>query len=83
MSLYSFSEAIKDLDWTSTPDNQSILAVGFAHEVKILAQQRKTYFDNEPNWAVVWSIQIGRSAPSCLERHIEMKPHVQFHAVHN
>ncbi|KAH9064341.1 RAVE protein 1 C terminal-domain-containing protein [Lactarius vividus] len=30
------SEHVNDLDWSSTPDNQSILAVGFAYRVEIL-----------------------------------------------
>jgi hypothetical protein len=54
-------EPINDLDWTSTPDRQSILAIGFAHQVELLSQQRKTYFDDDPGWAVIWKVQIGRS----------------------
>ncbi|KAH7928501.1 hypothetical protein BV22DRAFT_1004629 [Leucogyrophana mollusca] len=57
------AEPINDLDWTSTPDNQSILAVGFAHHVELLCQQRKTYFDDEPGWAMCWTIQIGTLIP--------------------
>jgi hypothetical protein len=60
VSGVSSSETINDLDWTSTPDNQSILAVGFAHRVELLSQHCKTYFDDDPNWAVVWKIEIGR-----------------------
>jgi hypothetical protein len=58
--LYSTEEPINDLDWTSTPDNQSILAVGRAHEIELLCQQRKTYFDDGPGWSICWKIQIGR-----------------------
>jgi hypothetical protein len=60
VSGVSSSEHINDLDWTSTPDNQSILAIGFVHRVELLSQQCKTYFDDDPNWAVVWKIEIGR-----------------------
>ena len=79
----SSSEPINDLDWTSTPDKESILAVGFTHQVQILAQQRKTYFDDNHNWAVVYKIQIGRSVPA-----IEILDEVdvllaQFHSVPN
>ncbi len=34
---------IQDLDWTSTPDSQSILAVGFPHRVLLLSQMRFDY----------------------------------------
>ena len=30
---YGQNHTIRDLDWTSTPDSQSILAVGFQHRV--------------------------------------------------
>ncbi|KAK0464982.1 RAVE protein 1 C terminal-domain-containing protein [Desarmillaria tabescens] len=53
-----FSEPINDLDWTSTPDMQSILAVGFLHHVELLCQQRMTYFDEGPGWAICWKIDI-------------------------
>ncbi|OAX44398.1 hypothetical protein K503DRAFT_383768 [Rhizopogon vinicolor AM-OR11-026] len=56
--VFSTSEPINDLDWTSTPDNQSILAVGFTHHVELLCQQRKTYFDDDPAWAICWKVDI-------------------------
>jgi len=52
------SETILDLDWSSTPDMQSILAVGYAHRVDILCQQRMTYFDEGPGWALCRTIDI-------------------------
>lgn len=52
------SEQVNDLDWSSTPDNQSILAVGFSYRVEILCQQRMTYFDEGPGWGVIKSIEI-------------------------
>ncbi|KAG2150167.1 RAVE protein 1 C terminal-domain-containing protein [Suillus cothurnatus] len=56
--IFSTSEHISDLDWTSTPDNQSILAVGFTHHVELLCQQRKTYFNDEPAWIICWKVDI-------------------------
>ncbi|KAF9029279.1 WD repeat-containing protein [Hymenopellis radicata] len=58
-----FSEPIRDLDWTSTPDMQSILAVGFDHHVDLLCQQRMTYFDPGPGWSICWKIDIQASIP--------------------
>lgn len=55
-----FSDTITDLDWTCTPDMQSILAVGFHHHVELLCQQRMTYFDEGPGWAICWKIDISR-----------------------
>lgn len=59
-SCLSAAEPIHDLDWSSTPDNQSILAVGFTHHIELLCQQRKTYFDNEPGWVICWKVDIGK-----------------------
>ncbi|KAI9445323.1 RAVE protein 1 C terminal-domain-containing protein [Lactarius indigo] len=57
------SERVNDLDWSSTPDNQSILAVGFAYRVEILCQQRMTYFDEGPGWGVIKSIDVENLLP--------------------
>ena len=54
---------IQDLDWTSTPDDQSILAVGFPHRVMILAQIRYDYLDRGPAWAPIREIYIRESTP--------------------
>ncbi|KAJ7071176.1 RAVE protein 1 C terminal-domain-containing protein [Mycena amicta] len=59
----TFSEAINDLDWNSTPDMQSILAVGFLHRVELLCQQRSTYFDGGPGWSQCWTVEIGLFIP--------------------
>ncbi|KAL1677484.1 RAVE protein 1 C terminal-domain-containing protein [Schizophyllum commune] len=58
-----FDQAINDLDWTATPDMQSILAVGFLHHVELLCQQRMTYFDEGPGWAMCWRVDIGSFIP--------------------
>ncbi|KIY70161.1 hypothetical protein CYLTODRAFT_348194 [Cylindrobasidium torrendii FP15055 ss-10] len=60
---FVFSEAINDLDWTSTPDMQSILAVGFKHHVELLCQQRSTYFDPGVGWAICWKIDLSGTVP--------------------
>lgn len=54
----SLSDPIQDLDWTSTPDTQSILAVGFTRRVELLCQQRLTYFDAGPGWSTCAIIDI-------------------------
>ncbi|KAJ7783622.1 RAVE protein 1 C terminal-domain-containing protein [Mycena maculata] len=58
-----FSDSINDLDWTATPDTQSILAVGFLHHVELLCQQRSTYFDEGPGWTKCWTVEIGSFIP--------------------
>ncbi|RXW19520.1 hypothetical protein EST38_g6323 [Candolleomyces aberdarensis] len=49
---------ILDLDWSSTSDSQSILAVGYSRHVDILCQQRMTYFEEGPGWALCHRIDI-------------------------
>lgn len=51
-----FETAIQDLDWASTPDNQSILAVGFSNRVLVYTQLRYDYLDARPSWAVIREI---------------------------
>nr|GAT47823.1 WD repeat protein [Mycena chlorophos] len=58
-----FSESVNDLDWSSTPDMQSILAVGFLRHVELLCQQRSTYFDGGPGWIKCWKVEIGSLMP--------------------
>ncbi|KAF8973548.1 WD repeat-containing protein [Flammula alnicola] len=58
-----YSELILDLDWSSTPDMQSILAVGYAHRVDILCQQRMTYFAEDPGWGLCRTIDISGFTP--------------------
>ena len=59
-ALPSSSDPIIDLDWTSTPDAQSILAIGYAHHVELLAQQRMTYYDDTPGWGRCHTIDMRR-----------------------
>ncbi|QRW12027.1 RAV1-regulator of (H+)-ATPase in vacuolar membrane-like protein [Ceratobasidium sp. AG-Ba] len=60
-----FDEPIQDLDWTSTPapQPQSILAIGFAHHLILLCQQRLTYFDDETAWREFGRIELSHLTP--------------------
>jgi hypothetical protein len=60
----SIAEPINDFDWTSTGDAQSILAIGYAHHVILLCQQRMTYFDQEPAWGIFGKIEISQCVES-------------------
>ncbi|RDL37231.1 WD40 repeat-like protein [Venustampulla echinocandica] len=60
---YESHESIRDLDWTSTPDDQSILAVGFQHRVLLLAQMRYDYFNKGPAWAAIREFNIRDLTP--------------------
>lgn len=60
---YEWQCTVQDLDWSSTPDDQSILAVGFPHTVIILAQMRFDYLSRGPAWAPIREIQIRESTP--------------------
>ena len=55
---YRSSDSIQDLDWSSTPDEQSILAVGFPFKVLILAQMRYDYLNAGPAWVPIREIHI-------------------------
>ncbi|KAH0537711.1 hypothetical protein FGG08_005518 [Glutinoglossum americanum] len=60
---FETQEMIQDLDWTSTPDGQSILAVGFAHRVLLLSQLRYDYLNAGPAWASIREIRIQDFTP--------------------
>ncbi|CAG7953147.1 unnamed protein product [Penicillium nalgiovense] len=60
---FSSHDIIRDLDWTSTPDKQSILAVGFPHKVVLLSQLRYDYLDSRPSWTQVREIWIRDLTP--------------------
>lgn len=60
---YEAQNAIQDLDWTSTPDSQSILAVGFPSRVLLLAQMRFDYLNKGPAWAPIREISIRDLTP--------------------
>lgn len=54
---------IQDLDWSSTPDNQSVLAVGFPHRVVIYAQLRYDYLNAGPSWVQIRDVRIRDITP--------------------
>lgn len=56
-------DVIQDLDWASTPDDQSILAVGFPHKVLLLSQLRYDYLNAGPAWATIREIRIRDLTP--------------------
>ncbi|CZR52061.1 related to RAV1-similarity to Drosophila DmX gene [Phialocephala subalpina] len=60
---YESQDTIQDLDWTSTPDDQSILAVGFRFRVLLLAQMRYDYLNKGPAWASIREFNIRDLTP--------------------
>ncbi len=55
--------SVQDLDWTSTPDSQSILAIGFPYRVLLLSQMRFDYLNKGPAWAPIREISIRELTP--------------------
>jgi WD40 repeat protein len=60
---YESQNTIQDLDWTSTPDKQSILAVGFPFKVLLLSQMRYDYLNKGPAWAPIREINVRHLTP--------------------
>ncbi|CUS15530.1 unnamed protein product [Tuber aestivum] len=60
---FESQDVIQDLDWTSTPDSQSILAVGFPHRVLLMCQLRYDYLSAGPAWASFRQINIQDITP--------------------
>ncbi|KJZ72049.1 hypothetical protein HIM_08610 [Hirsutella minnesotensis 3608] len=60
---YELRNTIQDLDWTSTPDGQSILAVGFQNHVLLLSQMRYDYLNKGPAWAPIREIKTRDLTP--------------------
>ncbi|CAG9993289.1 unnamed protein product [Clonostachys byssicola] len=60
---YTAHEVVQDLDWTSTPDSQSILAVGFQYRVLLLSQMRFDYLNKGPAWSAIREISIRELTP--------------------
>ncbi len=60
---YGAQDTVQDLDWSSTPDRQAILAIGFPHKVVILSQMRFDYITTGPAWATIREIFIRESTP--------------------
>ncbi|KAF4977525.1 hypothetical protein FZEAL_5959 [Fusarium zealandicum] len=62
-NTFTEQQVIQDLDWTSTPDAQSILAVGFPYRVILLSQMRFDYLNKGPAWAQIREISIRELTP--------------------
>lgn len=60
---YESHNTVQDLDWTSTPDSQSILALGFPYRVVLLVQMRFDYLNKGPAWAPIQEINIRDLTP--------------------
>ncbi|UKZ92498.1 uncharacterized protein TrAFT101_007451 [Trichoderma asperellum] len=60
---YQLQDSIQDLDWTSTPDAQSILAVGFQYRVLLLSQMRFDYLNKGAAWIPIREISIRELTP--------------------
>lgn len=56
-------DLIRDLDWTSTPQSQSILAVGFRRRVVLMCQLRYDYLNAGPAWAPFREVDVGSVTP--------------------
>ncbi|KAE8543087.1 hypothetical protein D1P53_000574 [Cryptococcus gattii VGV] len=56
--IYDLGEKIQDLDWTTTSDLQSVLAVGFPHRILLICEQRMSYVERTPGWAPFLTIDM-------------------------
>ncbi|KAI5294438.1 regulator of (H+)-ATPase in vacuolar membrane [Ascosphaera acerosa] len=55
--VFESRHTIRDIDWTSTPDNQSVLAIGFPQKIVLMSQLRYDYLDHSnPAWGHVHEI---------------------------
>jgi len=82
-SNHSASEPVVDLDWTATPDGQSILAIGFPHHVLLLYPQRMTYFDQEPRWGVLDKYDISQCVIYILKLSLAVDDLIQSDLTHH
>lgn len=53
-----FDSKICDLDWACTPDNQSVLALGFGTHVQLWGQLRFDYTNISPCWGLLKQVDI-------------------------
>jgi hypothetical protein len=60
---FKTQDSIQDLDWTATPDDQSILAVGFRYRVMLLSQMRYDYLNKGPAWISIRDINLRDLTP--------------------
>ncbi|CED84427.1 RAVE (regulator of V-ATPase assembly) complex subunit RAV1/DMX protein, WD repeat superfamily [Phaffia rhodozyma] len=63
-TFFSEDDPVFDLDWTTTPDLQSVLAIGFATKVILLCEQRVSYVDGDGSyWAAFSTINLAPLTP--------------------
>lgn len=55
---FKAENTIQDLDWTSTPDSQAILAVGYQSRVILLCQVRFDYLNKGAAWTPIREVSI-------------------------
>ncbi|KAL1412038.1 regulator of (H+)-ATPase in vacuolar membrane [Vanrija albida] len=55
---FDHGDTVQDLDWTTTSDLQSVLAVGFPHHVVLVCEQRMSYVEVTPGWAPFVNIDM-------------------------
>lgn len=58
--LFDAGEEVQDLDWTSTSDLQSVLAVGFKHKVVLVCEQRMSYGESGQAWGPFLTIDLNQ-----------------------
>lgn len=56
----NFSDPITDLDWTTTPDLQSILAIGFSDRIELCCEKRMDYANMETAWQTLHVISVSQ-----------------------
>ncbi|KAL7418926.1 regulator of (H+)-ATPase in vacuolar membrane [Cryptotrichosporon argae] len=61
--VFPMGEKVQDLDWTTTSDLQSVLAVGFRNKVVLICEQRMSYVEALPGWAAFLTIDMERYTP--------------------
>ena len=54
---FDVSDTIQNLDWSSTLEDQNVLAIGFPYKVVILAQMRFDFMNAGPCWAPIREIR--------------------------
>jgi WD40 repeat protein len=69
----TFTSAIRDIDWTSTANKQSILSVGFEDSSLLYTQQRYDYTNNTPTFQVIKKIDIKNFTPHAIGDSIWLK----------
>lgn len=70
---FDTKHSISDLDWTTTPDGQCVLGVGFAQQVILYCQQRFDYTNKTPSWVPFRKVDISGFTPHSIGDSIWLK----------